>query len=124
MHRATWTVYATLYIRNVKQDYGGLFRCPVCGPLAEAPIVTQDGTSIGANAKFAKQALFSRHDSLKVPRDAELSTGLDFEERCVVRFAPVRDSIIAFCDKLKQMTKSQAVCVACHLLCVVDWLSC
>lgn len=100
MSRTLWTACVWDYFRRIDQDYTDTFKCPICGTMATAPILTMDGTALSCAAMFAKPtvpggAVGPIHERISPYPNRGSKTGLALEERCLINNVELRTAILS-----------------------------
>jgi len=100
MSRTLWTAVVWDYFRRIKRDYADLFKCPICGTMETAPILTMDGTALSCAAMLAKPsvpggAVGPIHERIPPYPDRRSKTGVSLEDRCLIRNVALRTAILS-----------------------------
>lgn len=93
--------YCRVYLKWLDRNYVELFECPRgCGCLRTAPIIIMDGTSLGANAVYGRNAPWPCHETVPPREDVAQGakrTGSLFDHRCFITSHDLRTSVLDLC---------------------------
>jgi hypothetical protein len=114
MSRTLWTACSWAYLRRLDRDYLPYFKCPVCGDMSQAPILTMDGTALSCATIFDKPSMPGRsagpaHERIPLDSARLPKVGIPLEDRSLIRDVALRNSLLATAKSFSKLTVPEKV---------------